>query len=171
MNDEEGKRGAAEYSDRPGQRPSYRVSEDPGEVAKEQQRLSMLGEMWDRRSAVILEKLGLGPGWACLDVGSGGGSLARWMAEKVAPDGSVLSTDIDLRFQRESQEILEVQQHDVVTDPLPGEKFNLIHIRAVLQTVDQRELVLDKLVAQTFRIEQDQVESMQPSRTEVTRHS
>ena len=62
MNDEEGKRGAAEYSDRPGQRPSYRVSEDPGEVAKEQQRLSMLGEMWDRRSAVILEKLGLGPG-------------------------------------------------------------------------------------------------------------
>lgn len=135
------------YSDRPGERPSYRVSDDPVEAAKEQKRLEMLGDLRDRRSAEYLERLGIDSGWRCLDVGSGGGTLARWMADRVAPGGSVLSTDIDVRFQQEGTDNLEVRGHDIVHDSLPEDEFDLVHARAVLQTIDQREAVLDKLVA------------------------
>ena len=37
------------------------------------------------------------PGWHCLEVGGGGGTVAHWMAERCAPGGSVLCTDIDPR--------------------------------------------------------------------------
>ncbi|MEV7285058.1 hypothetical protein AB0O01_10950 [Streptomyces sp. NPDC093252] len=33
-------------------------------------------------------------GMRCLEVGAGGGSIARWLAGRVAPGGSVLATDI-----------------------------------------------------------------------------
>jgi ubiquinone/menaquinone biosynthesis C-methylase UbiE len=136
----------ADYSDRPGERASYRVSEDPTESATERRRLELLGNLRDRRSARELEEIGIAPGWRCLDVGSGGGSLARWMADRVGPGGSVLSTDIDVRFQPSSAGNLEVRQHDIVKEALPEQAFDLVHARAVLQTIEQREAVLDKLV-------------------------
>lgn len=134
------------YGDRPGERPSYRVSDDPDEAAKEQRRLDMLGDLRDQRSAEALTRLGLTDGWRCLDVGSGGGALARWMAERVGPTGSVLSTDIDVRFQPRAAGNLEVRRHDVVKDDLAEGEFDLVHARAVLQTIDQRDEVLDKMV-------------------------
>ncbi len=139
----------SKYGDRPGERPSYRVSEDPEDAAKENRRLAMLGDLRDRRSAEHLTKLGVTEGWRCLDVGSGGGSLAKWIASRVSPTGSVLSTDIDVRFQSEGSDNLEVRQHDVVHDDLPADEFDLVHARAVLQTIEQRESVLDKLVRAT----------------------
>lgn len=135
------------YSDRLGERPSYRVGDDADSVKKEQRRLEMLGELRDRRSAALLERVGLGSGWRCLDVGSGGGALSRWMAEQVGPAGSVLSTDIDVRFQPDGADNLEVRQHDIVHDALPEAEFDLVHARAVLQTIEQRETALDKMVA------------------------
>ena len=136
----------SEYSDRPGERPSYRISDDDGDQAKERKRLSLLGDLADRRSAEQIERLGIRAGWRCLDVGSGAGSLARWMAERVGPTGSVLSTDVDVRFQAEGAVNLEVRRHDVVKEELPVDAFDLVHARAVLQTIEQREAVLDKLV-------------------------
>lgn len=138
--------GMAGYGERPGERPSYRISEDPREIELEKRRLSLLGDLRDRRSARDLEALGLTKGWRCLDVGSGAGTLARWMAERVGPTGSVLATDVDVRFHAEEASNLEVQQHDIVHDELPAASFDLVHARAVLQTIEQREAVLDKLV-------------------------
>lgn len=135
------------YSEREGERPSYRVSSDEDEAAKEHHRLEMLGDLRDRRSARYLTDLGIAPGWRCLDVGSGGGTLAGWMAERVGAGGHVLATDIDVRFQPKSSGNLEVRQHDIVHDPLEADSFDLIHARAVLQTIEQREAVLDRLVA------------------------
>ncbi len=137
---------SADDSERAGGRASYRVSEDPEEARVEGRRLALLGELRDRRSAATLEALGIEDGWRCLDVGSGGGSLARWMAERVRPYGSVVATDVDLRFQREGRDNLEVRRHDIVHDALPENEFHLVHARAVLQTIEQREAVLDKLV-------------------------
>ncbi len=137
------------YSDREGERPSYRVSDDAAETTKENRRLAMLADLRDRRSAAYLEQLGLTAGWRCLDVGSGGGALAQWMARQVAPGGSVLSTDIDLRFQPEGSGNIEVRRHDIVHEDLPENEFDLVHARALLQTIDQRETVLDKLVRTT----------------------
>ena len=137
----------SDYSDRPGERASYRVSEDETEAAQEQRRLQVLGDLRDRESARRIERLGIREGWHCLDVGSGAGTLARWMAERVGAAGRVLSTDVDVRFQEGGLPQLEVREHDVVKEPLPQAAFDLVHARAVLQTIEQREEVLDKMVA------------------------
>jgi len=136
----------ADYSDRPGERASYRVSADPVEADREGRRLALLGDLRDRRSAQHIERLGIRAGWQCLDVGTGSASLARWMADRVGPSGRVLATDVDLRFAGEPAGALELQRHDVVTDPLPEAAFDLVHARSLLQTLEQREAVLDKLV-------------------------
>jgi SAM-dependent methyltransferase len=91
---------------------------------------------------------GLRPGWRCLEVGAGSGSVARWLAGQAAPDGSVLATDIDTRWvETGGLPNLEVIQHDIVTDPLPGGAFDLIHARLVLVHLPARNQVLLRLVA------------------------
>lgn len=126
----------------------YRISEDPRDVELEARRLAMLGRLFDPPTQRLFERLGLRPGWRCLEIGAGGGSLARWLAERVAPGGgSVLATDIDVRFQTDGIAGLEVRRHDVVSDALPEEAFDLVHARGVLQHVEGREVALDRMVA------------------------
>ena len=84
-----------------------------------------------------------------LEVGAGGGGLARWLAEQVGPDGRVLATDVDLQFVGDQPPNVELVRHDIVTDPLPPERFDLAHARAVLQHVDRREQALANMVAAT----------------------
>jgi signal transduction histidine kinase len=36
------------------------------------------------------------PGWGCLEVGAGRGSMAVWLAEQVGESGEVVATDIDV---------------------------------------------------------------------------
>ena len=38
------------------------------------------------------------PGWRCLEIGAGRGSMATWLAERVGPAGQVVATDIDTRY-------------------------------------------------------------------------
>ncbi|MGI5472458.1 methyltransferase [Streptomyces sp. CA-132043] len=97
---------------------------------------------------VTLERLaatGVGDGWRCLEIGSGGGSVARWLAGRVAPAGEVLATDVKPHHIPETPR-LTVAAHDVVTDPLPEAAFDLVVARLVLQHLPERLAVLDKLV-------------------------
>jgi SAM-dependent methyltransferase len=48
-----------------------------------------------------LHRLGLGPGWRCLDVGAGGGDVSVALAEMVGRDGRVYAVDSDPRSRDE----------------------------------------------------------------------
>ena len=122
---------------------------DPDDVAKETYRHGLLAEGFDRDSAGLLSRLGLAPGGHVLEVGAGGGSLARWLADQVGPDGRVMATDIDLQFVGEQPANEIVRQHDVAVDPLPAAHFDLVHARAVLQHLPAREQALANMVAAT----------------------
>jgi ubiquinone/menaquinone biosynthesis C-methylase UbiE len=83
-------------------------------------RFDALSTLFDRDSIRYLEDRGVGPGWKCLEVGGGGGSIAAWLAARVGPTGHVLVTDLDPRFLSSSRlSNLEVRRHNIVTDPLP----------------------------------------------------
>ena len=87
------------------------------------------------------------PGWRCLEVGGGGGSIARWLCQQVGAQGQVVATDIDTRFLDELDlPNLEVLRHDAVNDALPEAAFDLVHARAVLCHLAGRDEVLSKLV-------------------------
>jgi len=111
-------------------------------------RFDALSAMYDRASIQHLESSGVGPGWRCLEVGGGGGSIAAWLAARVGPTGHVLATDLDPRFLDESKAPnLEVRRHNIVTESLPEATFDLIHARLVLIHLPEREKVLERLVA------------------------
>ena len=59
----------------------------------EREQLRLLAAAYNGASQRRLESLGIGRGWHCLEVGAGGGHMARWMAAKVAPDGFVVALD------------------------------------------------------------------------------
>jgi SAM-dependent methyltransferase len=113
------------------------------------ERLKLLETAADPGTFRVLETVGIGPGWQCLEIGAGAGSVAAWLSERVGPTGHVLATDIDPRFLQPiaaDRPNLEVRRHDIVTDDLPTSAFDLIHARMVLEHLPRRERVFCRLV-------------------------
>ena len=52
-------------------------------------------DVYRRPLATALERLGIGPGWTCADVGAGGGDVSVALAEIVGRDGRVYAVDSD----------------------------------------------------------------------------
>jgi SAM-dependent methyltransferase len=111
-------------------------------------RFSALTTVFDPGTIRHLENIRVSTGWHCLEVGGGGGSIAAWLAKRVAPSGHVLVTDIDTRFL-ESLNLpnVEVRRHNIATDPLPKAAYDLVHSRLVLLHVPEREKALAHIVA------------------------
>jgi SAM-dependent methyltransferase len=112
-------------------------------------RLTALAAGFDPITRRHLAALGLGPGWRCLEVGAGTGSIARWLADTVGPKGRVLATDLSIdlmKAQGTEAENLEVRRHDIVNDPLPEGEFDLVHSRLVLEHLPGRVDALAKMV-------------------------
>jgi SAM-dependent methyltransferase len=52
-------------------------------------------DVYRRPLATALDRLGLGPGWRCVDVGAGGGDVSVALAEMVGRDGRIYAVDSD----------------------------------------------------------------------------
>ena len=52
-------------------------------------------DVYRRPLATALERLGIGPGWTCADIGAGGGDVSVALAEIVGRDGRVYAVDSD----------------------------------------------------------------------------
>lgn len=120
---------------------------DNAVTAETGMRFAGLEAIFDPSTIRYLSGVGVSDGWACWEIGAGGGSIARWLAERVGPAGSVLATDIDPRFIPDSQLAqLEVARHDITTDVTPAARYDLIHSRLVLSHLPQRRDVLVRLI-------------------------
>jgi SAM-dependent methyltransferase len=112
------------------------------------QRLDGLSRLFDPWTIQHLERTGVGAGWRCLEVGGGGGSIARWLSRRVGCTGHVLVTDIDPRFLTSfDQANIEVRRHDIAMDELPERAFDLVHERLVLMHILERERALERMLA------------------------
>jgi SAM-dependent methyltransferase len=99
----------------------------------ERGRLRNLEAWLDPITVRHLEATGIASGWRCLEVGAGGGSIARWIRERVGDSGSVVATDIDTRYLTDLATTVDVRQHDLLADELEVGAYDLVHGRAVLQ--------------------------------------
>src|SRR3954449_1511555 len=113
----------------------------------ERERLDSLTSLYDPRTLALCERLGLAPGWDCLDAGAGTGSLALALAQRVGPAGSVTALDADTRFLAPlASEPLIVVESDLTAGELPAGRFDLVHARLVLEHLPARERVLASLI-------------------------
>ena len=112
----------------------------------EQDRLALLEALFDPFTRHNLDRLGLAPGWRCLEVGAGAGSIARLLAER-AGAGQVVATDLGTSALQALAPLgVRVLRHDVTSDPQPGH-FDLIHARFVLDHLPERQTTLARMAS------------------------
>src|SRR6516165_1192119 len=103
--------------------------------AFERERLGLLERVADPITLRRLQSLGVREGWRCLEIGAGHGSVARWLAKQVGPQGQVVATDLNPRFLRElAAPNIEVRHHDILNDELgvPGVISRKFSVREIV---------------------------------------
>ncbi|MER7199027.1 SAM-dependent methyltransferase [Streptomyces sp. CB01635] len=115
------------------------------EQAGEAERIDFGALAYDDITMARLQELGVGPGWHCLDVGAGTGTVSRRLLDE-AGVASVLAVDRDTRFLgARLVPGLDVLEADVTApDFVPG-RFRLVHARFVLMHLPERERLITAL--------------------------
>ncbi len=109
-------------------------------------RLRSVERLEDPATIGHLERIGVAPGWTCLEAGAGAGSIARWLGHRVGEKGRVLAVDLktDL-LELEPRSNVECRQVDLAADPIEERSFDLVHARNVLVHIPEREAALERL--------------------------
>jgi len=84
--------------------------------------------LWEQVTARALDRVGIGAGMRCLDVGCGPGEVMRLMAERVGAGGRVTGLDNDGRVGREAVEVLRATvagQFEFIQADAAGLRFGL----------------------------------------------
>lgn len=122
----------------------------PGQ-AGEGQRTDLGALAYDGFTMARLRALGAGPGWRCLDVGAGTGTVSRRLLTEAGVAG-VLAVDRDARFLRAGAVPgLDVLEADITADGRDGldalgtARFRLVHARFVLMHLPERERLIARL--------------------------
>jgi len=117
-------------------------------LSDEASRLRLLEAIADPRSMRLLGDLDIQPGWQCVELGAGGGSMAMWLADQVGDTGSVMAVDrevtlLDHLRERSNVTIVEASIEDLA---LPPGSLDLIHSRNVLMHIDSADEIIARLV-------------------------
>lgn len=114
----------------------------PGQ-AGEGERIDVGALAYDDLTLARLRALGAGPGWRCLDVGAGTGTVSRRLLEEAGVD-SVLAVDRDVRFLGERPG-LDVLEADATAPGVVRGRFRLVHARFVLMHLPEHERLISTL--------------------------
>ena len=101
-------------------------------------RLARQARVMAPATADFLTRVGVAPGWRCLDVGCGGGQVTIALARAVGPSGRVVGIDTDedvLQIARRTAQRAGVRAEFISADasePLERDAFDLVYARLVL---------------------------------------
>ncbi|MFD9338532.1 class I SAM-dependent methyltransferase [Streptomyces sp. NPDC060028] len=113
--------------------------------AGEGERIDLGALAYDDVTIARLRELGAGPGWSCLDVGAGTGSVARRLLGELGAT-RVLAVDRDTRFlAAHPQPGLDVLEADLTAPGFDPGRFHLVHARFVLMHLPARQRLMARL--------------------------
>src|SRR6185436_9679414 len=123
----------------------------------ELERLQLQARVWEPEAEAMFDRIGVAPGWNCVDLGCGAMGVLGPLSRRVGPQGHVVGVDRDPKllaaardYVREQQftnvEILELDAYDC---RLPRETFDLTHVRFVFGPVGRDEELLREMLALT----------------------
>ncbi|MFD4375601.1 class I SAM-dependent methyltransferase [Streptomyces sp. NPDC058486] len=115
------------------------------EMAGEGARIDYGALAYDDLTLARLRALGAGPGWLCLDVGAGTGTVSRRLLAEAGVAG-VLAVDRDVRFLAGRPVAgLRLLEADVTAPDFSPGRFRLVHARFVLMHLPERERLVARL--------------------------
>jgi SAM-dependent methyltransferase len=127
----------------------YPLERREGEI----ERLRIQAEAMAHESAAMLDRIGVGPGWHCLDLGCGPSGITRPMSERVGASGRVIGLDADPIFidhaRRHTPPNVEFVLGNAYESNLPNGSFDLVHLRFVASTAGRPEVLLREAIRLT----------------------
>jgi SAM-dependent methyltransferase len=120
----------------------------PHQLVGERQRLALMSELLDPVECSHIARLGVRPGWRCLELGSGNGSIAQALAERVAPTGHVVASDIDISYIGDLQApCLEIRRIDILQDVVEEDSYDFVVALALLHHLRTPRKALERMAA------------------------
>lgn len=118
-------------------------------------RLQVQAQVWQPDAEVMLDRIGVGPGSTCIDMGCGGMGILGPMSHRVGNSGRIVGFDADRELldsaaayvEAEGLRNVELREGDVTNPDLPKGAFNLVHSRFLLPHVDSPLAVLRSKIA------------------------
>ena len=127
----------------------YPLENRAGEI----ERLRIQGDAMAPDCAVMLDRIGVAPGWRCLDIGCGPRGITDLLSQRVGPQGRVVGLDMDERHlahaRSNASANTEFHRGDAFGSDLPAESFDLVHMRFVASTAGDPERLLREAVRLT----------------------
>jgi SAM-dependent methyltransferase len=114
----------------------------------ERERLAAIEAGLDPITIECLERIGVGEGWRCLEIGAGAGSIAEWLCRRVGPSGKVVATDLQTKFlEAIDAPNLEVRKHDITQEELEPAAYDFVMARKVLEHLPHPSAALRRMGA------------------------
>jgi SAM-dependent methyltransferase len=124
----------------------YPLENRAGEI----ERLHIQGEGMAPDTRIMLERIGVAPGWRCLDIGCGPCGITDLLSERVGPNGRVVGLDMDeqhLAYARaHAPANVEFVRGDAFGCDLPAASFDLVHMRFVASTAGDPERLIGEAI-------------------------
>jgi ubiquinone/menaquinone biosynthesis C-methylase UbiE len=103
-------------------------------------------------TSIMLDRIGVTPGWRCLDLGCGPRGITDLLSVRVGPVGRVVGLDADAVFLDHARQHansrgfvnVEFLPGDVFRTGLPAGTFDLVHTRFVASTIGNAERLLEE---------------------------
>lgn len=130
----------------------YPIARRAGEI----ERLERQSDALAADAAIMLERIGVAPGWRCIDLGCGPGGIAELLSARVGATGRVTGLDADAAFldharaRARARDLANVDyvQGDAYRTELASASFDLVHTRFVASTAGEPE----RLLAEAIRL-------------------
>lgn len=127
---------------------AYPIETRSGEI----ERLRVQGEAMSPGTQVMLDLIGVGKGWHCIDIGCGPRGITDELSFRVGDSGRVIGLDMNdvfLEYGRaHAPSNVEFLRGDAYESDLPAASFDLVHMRFVASTAGDP----DRLIAEAKRL-------------------
>lgn len=127
---------------------NYPIAARAGEI----ERLLIQAEAMAPDTEIMLDRIGVAPGWHCLDVGCGPCGITQLLAKRTGGGGHVVGLDRNDGFLAYARAHAAPGATFITGDaydaPLPAGRFDLVHMRFIASTAGEPE----RLIAEALRL-------------------
>lgn len=129
----------------------YPIERGEGEI----ERLRIQAEAIRLDAGIMLDRIGVGNGWRCLDLGCGPGGVVELLSVRAGVTGQVVGLDADPVFLDHARAMardrglanVDFIQGDAYATGLPRGSFDLVHVRFVGGTVGRPQELMAEAIA------------------------